>query len=363
MSTTATKRMLAAYNQEAPPTLFMSGMFVSPPQNFYDSETVEIDIIRSEEDVAIVIENIAAGYRMNQADIYTNKEFKAPVFKEAIAFNAYELLKRNAGDDPFKDVSFQAKLTTRIMLGLPKPAAKIHRAIELQASQILQTGTVTMIDSDGNSLYTLNYSPKATHFPQTANTWGKTGETPLADLENLCDVIRADGLADADEVIFGANAWTKFVQNSAVQALLDNRRMTLGGVAPEVRGQGAKFLGFIEIGDCRLDMWLYSGRYKHQQTGASTRFMHADKVIVRASSGRMDATFGNIPRIVPPDARVVPFLPTRISSRAGGMDLHPNAWIDETGENLKAGVSSRPLLIPTAIDTYGCLNTIDSGDS
>jgi hypothetical protein len=334
-------------------------MFASPPQNFHNSESVEIDIIRSEEDVAIAIQDLSTGYRMNQADLYTNKEFTPPIFKEAITFNAHTLLKRTAGNDPFADVSFQANLTARIMQGMPKPAAKIHRAIELQASQILQTGTVTLIDSSGTSLYTLDYKPKATHFPQTATTWGTAGDTILADLENLCDVIRQDGLADADEAIFGANAWTAFIQDTNVQALLDNRRMILGGVAPQARGQGAKFVGFIEIGDCRLDMWIYSGRYKHQQTGVSTRFMHPDKVVVRASSGRMDATFGNIPKIVGADPRVAPFLPPRISSRAGGMDLHPHAWIDETGENLKAGVASRPLLIPTAIDTYGCLNTIE----
>lgn len=358
MSTTATKRMLLAYNQSAPPTLYMSGKFESPPQNFHNSESVEIDIIRSEEDVAIAIIDLSTGYRMNQTDLYTNKEFTPPIFKEAITINAHTLLKRVAGNDPFADVTFQASLTARIFQGMPKPAAKIHRAIELQASQILQTGTVTLIDSDGKELYTLDYKAKATHLPQVAVTWGSANDTKLADLENLCDVIREDGLADADEALFGANAWTKFIQDTSVQALLDNRRMVLGGIAPEVRGQGAKFMGFIEIGDCRLDMWTYSGRYKHQQTGTSTRFMHPDKVVVIASSGRLDATFGNVPRIVPVDARVAPFLPTRISSRAGGMDLHPNAWIDQTGENLYAGVSSRPLLIPTAIDTYGCLNTI-----
>ena len=353
-----TIRMLAAYNQTAPPTLFMSGKFVSPPQNFHNSAAVKLDIVRSEEDVAVAIQDLSAGYRMNQASIYTSKEFVPPIFKEAITINAQELMDRTPGNDPFADVTFQANLTALVFQGMPKPAAKIHRAIELQASQILQTGTVTLIDSAGKSLYTLDYKPKATHFPQTAVTWGTAGDTIIADLENLCDVIRQDGLADADEAIFGADAWTAFIQDSNVQALLENRRMVLGGVAPEVRGQGAKFMGFIEVGDCRLDMWIYSGRYKHQQTGTSTRFMDTKKVIVRASSGRMDATFGNVPKIVQPDARVAPFLPTRVSSRAGGMDLHPNAWIDQTGENLYAGVASRPLLIPTAIDTYGCLNTV-----
>ena len=41
MSDTSTKRMISAYIQEAPPTLFLSGFFQSPPQNFHNSEEVE----------------------------------------------------------------------------------------------------------------------------------------------------------------------------------------------------------------------------------------------------------------------------------------------------------------------------------
>jgi len=48
MSGTTTTRMIRAYNQMAQPTLFLSGLFQSPPENFHSSEEVEIDIIRSD---------------------------------------------------------------------------------------------------------------------------------------------------------------------------------------------------------------------------------------------------------------------------------------------------------------------------
>lgn len=357
MSDTATKRMLAAYIQTAPPTGFFSAMFKSPPRNFHDTEEVEIDIVRSEEDVSIVITDISTGYRMNAADLYTNKGFIPPIHKEAVTINANTLLKRSPGDNPFADVSFQSRLTTQIMQALPKPERKIRRAIELQASQVMQTGVVSLVDADGNVLYTIDYKPKATHFPTSIIAWDQAGATPLADLQNLCDVIREDGLAIAEMALFGADAWNQFIQNETVRALLDNRRMVLGGIAPESRGDGARFMGFIEVGDCRLEMWIYSGRYKDPQTGSSTRFMSPEKVVVRDSSARMDATFGAIPRIVPPDSRILPFLPPRISNVRGGMDMFVNAWVDQTGENLSVGVGSRPLMIPTAIDTFGCLDT------
>ena len=76
-----------------------------------------------------------------------------------------------------------------------------------------------------------------------------------------------------------------------------------------------------------------------------------------SSGARLDLTFGAIPRIVPPDARVLPFLPSRIQNGAGRMDIAVNAWADTQGETLFVGSGSRPLAIPTAIDTYGCLIT------
>lgn len=357
MSTTATKRMLAAYIQKAPPTGFLSGKFLSPPANFHDTESIELDIVRSEEDVSIAIIDPATGYNMNSADIYTNKQLTPPVHKEAITVNAGTLLQRVPGSDPFADDTFQSRLNTRVLLAVPKPERKIRRAIELQASQVLQTGIVDLKDAAGITKFTVDYKPKATHFFTVGTLWSAAGADPIADMEILCDLIREDGLAEADEVIFGATSWAEFIRNSTVQALLDNRRMELGGVAPESRGAGAKFMGFVEVGPCRLAMWTYNGRYKDPQTGNSTRYVGAEKVIVRATSGRMDATFGGIPRIVPPDSRVLPFLPPRISNFGAGVDMFVNGWVDAPGENLIVGVGARPLMIPTAIDTFGCMNT------
>jgi hypothetical protein len=331
-------------------------MFRSGPRNFYETEEVEVDIVRGGEEVSVAITKIETGYRMNSADDFTNKKFKPPIHKEAMTLNAFDLLSRIPGDDPFADTTIQQRLTVRALQSFRKPEEKIKRAIELQASQVMQTGTADLKDENGNTIYSIDYKPKATHFPTAVNEWDDAGSTKLADLENLCDVIREDGLGDADTALFGATAWNLFIQDSSVQALLDNRRMFLGGIAPVARGDGAKFMGTIEVGDCKLEMWIYSGRFKDPDGGASTRYMATNKVMVRDSTMRLDATFGAIPRIVPVDSRVLPFVPPRISFEGGGMDLFTTAWVDPQGQNLYTGVGARPLMIPTAIDSFGCLD-------
>jgi hypothetical protein len=350
--------MISAYNQSAPPTLFLSGLFQSPPENFHNSEDIEIDIERDDEDVAIVIQDLSTGYRWNSTDVYTNKRFKPPIFKEAFALQTSDLLLRSAGDNPFADVDSQAKGILRAFKGFRKVESKIRRAIEWQASQILTTGIVTLIDSNGNALYTLSFQPKATHFPTAAVAWTNANATIATDLGNLANVIRNDGLSDPDFIIMGEGSFNAAMANANFIARFDNRRIDLGTIAPMRRlGSGGIYRGVVEIGNYQFDVYTYNGRYKHPQTGTKTKFVGDDKVIMASSMSRLDATFGAIPRFVPPDGRVMRFMPPRMRNVRRGMDLWTNAWTTPDGTTLMGGVGSRPLLIPTAIDTYGCLDT------
>lgn len=363
MSGTTTTRMIRAYNQMAQPMLFLSGLFQSPPENFHTSEEVEIDIVRSDEDISIVIQDLSTGYRMNSEDLYTNKGFKPPIHKEAIPINSFDLIKRMPGQNPFEAPDFRANVITRMFNGMTKIERKIRRSIEVQASQVLQTGVVTLTDMNGNALYTLDYKPKASHFPTAGTSWATaTGQQKLDDINTLAEQIRDDGLADPDQLIMGIDAFENFISDDEVQKRFDTRRIDLGTIAPmEMRGNGGTFRGIVEIGNYRYDVWTYGGRYKDPQTGNKVQFIDPGKVVVRASSGRLDATFGAIPNIGSlmggGAANLLPELPSRVSNADGGMDLFTNAWLSQDGEQLFGGVGARPLMIPTAIDTFGCLDT------
>ncbi len=362
MSNEVTTRMISAYNQMGPVLMFFTGLFQSPPENFHTSEEIEIDIERSDEDVSIVITDLSTGYRMNATDIYTNKKLKPPIHKEAIPINAHTLIKRQPGQNPFESPDFRANVLTIMFKGMVKIEKKIRRSIEWQASQVLQTGTVTMVDSNGAALYTIDYKPKATHFPTAGTAWGQVGDDPLGDISALAEVNRNDGLEDSDQLIFGIDAFEAFMKNADVIQRFETRRADMGTVSPmQMRGNGGNFRGTIDIGNYKYDMWTYGGRFKHPDTGVKTQFMDPSKVIVRSSQGRLDATFGAIPNIglmLGAQANaLLPELPSRLPNTEGSMDFFANAWLSPDGEQLFGGVGSRPLLIPTAIDTYGCLET------
>lgn len=358
MSGSATKRMIERYLSEAMPTMFLSGFFRSPPENFHNSETVELDVIRGSEKVAVVVQDLSTGYRMNTVDVYTNKEFKPPIFKEAFPIKAPDLINRDAGQNPFEDFTYQAKVAVRAFMGFRHIEGLIRRNLELQASQVLQTGTLSLVDSSGTALYALDYKPKATHFPTSSIVWGQPNDTKLADLGNLARVIRSDGLSRPDRLIFGYKAWREFIKDAAIQSLLDKRFIDQGAIVRMQRnGEGGSYRGTIEIDNYQFELWTYDGMYEHPQTGVKTDFVAPGSVIILSAGSRFDATFGSIPRIVPPDGRLLPFMPGRMSSPGQRLDLFANVWVSADGEQLFGGLGTRQLCIPTAIDTYGCLNT------
>jgi len=358
MPNAVTQHMLEAYENDRRPSGFFTGQFRSPARNFHKSSSVTLDIRRGSEDIAIVITDLATGTRMNADDIYTNKEFTPPIFDESFAINSYDLINRQFGMNPYESPSFQADAMTKFMIGMRKVEDKIARAIELQCAQVMQTGALSLINSAGTVLYTVNFMPKATHMITAGTAWNAVGADIVGNLETAAGVVRSDGLGNPDMIEMGIDAWNVAIADTNFKALFETRRADLGRITPmQSTGNGGNFRGVVEIGNYSMELWTYDGRYKHPQTGVSTPYLTPANVIVRDSSAPLDLTFGAIPMIVPPEARVLPFLPPRISRPGGGMDLTTNAWVSNDGKHLFGSAGTRPMAIPTAIDSFARIAT------
>jgi len=358
MSDLTTKVMLDKYVEDREPIGFLAGQFQSPPKNFHNKEEIEIDIKRNGRKIAIAVVNLSTGARLNSSDLFTNKAYKPAIYREAASINAHDLFKRDMGQNPFEDYDFQMKAVERgIDVGI-EMSSKIMRALEVQASQVFQTGKITLVDELNNDVYEIDFIPKTSHFPSVSVTWGQTGDSKISDIGSLCRQIKTDGKLTPDLLEMGHTAYELFIQDDAVLKRLDNTRIEGNGIVPlERMGNGGLYRGVIEIDNYRLDVWTYDESYENPVNGNDTPYITPDKVIVRASKGRMDATFGLIPRIGAPDPRVPTELLQRISSASDMIDLQHWSWLQPDGSALMVEVGTRALMIPTAIDTFGCLTT------
>lgn len=351
------KKLLEKFVQDRGPDLALSSKFVVRPGNISNTEKVAIDIERYDEDISPVVTALE-GPTLNTADQWTTKEWTPPTINEGAAIDVGQLMKRQPGQSEYDatDVGWQAALVSQMLRIMRPMENKIQRNREQQASLILTTGILQLTDENGNLAYEVDYKPKTSHFPTAGTAW--TGATPpiLADIESLSDVIRDDGLVDVDELWMGTASFNAFVADPGVQAHYDNRRMNFGTLEPRELGAGAKLQGTLSIGDYQYRIITYNGRGILPASGTKTKFLPDDKVIFLSSETRLDTVFGGIPRVVPVDPRFAGFLPDRVAV-PGATDMAPNIYATLNGKQTMFELESRPLLIPTQIDGYGCLDT------
>ena len=349
---------LQLFIQMRSPSGFLSRHFTIKPGGVYNGGKVAIDIKRFGEAVAVAIKK-CTGPNLNDIDIFTTKEFEPPAYGEAFPLDVCELVERMEGVDPYTAAytEFAGQLVAKMAQGFTQIDDMIKRAVELQASQILQTGILTLTDDNGATVYTLDFKPKATHFPTAVADWSGASDK-LADLEALAEVIRSDGKVDPDKLIFGAQALRLFLADTVVKDLLDNRRIEMAEIAPEFRDSGATFYGHIWIGTYKFEMWAYPETFTSPETGDPVKYITTDKVIMLSSRTRLDMTSARVPLPLGPDPRVASLVPGRLSSREEGFDVTPNVYTTPNGKQIWGELESRPLLIPVQIDGFGCLDTI-----
>jgi hypothetical protein len=345
------------FTQRRAPNGFLSSLFTVKPGGMYMGDKVALDIQRFGEEVAVVIKKCTAG-RLNDLDVFTTKEFTPPAYSEQIVMDVCDLLNRMAGVDPFSAAynDYAGQLVAYFVQGFALIDDKIKRAIELQASQILQTGQLNLTDSNGNILYNLDFFPKATHFPTAGTPWNAGGD-PLADLEDLAKVIRADGKINPNMLIMGDTSFRAFIRDQNVQDVLDNRRMDVGRIDPRFENTGATKYGEIWIGAYRMDIWTYPDTYTDPQTGLPVTFVDADKVIMLSDQTRLDKMSARVPLPLGPDPRVSGLLPDRMFDVEEGFDVTPNVWATNDGKQIMGALESRTLLVPVQIDGFGCITT------
>ena len=349
---------LQLYTQMRSPNGFLSSFFTIKPGGIYNGNKVAIDIERFGEQVAIAIKK-CTGPNLNDFDIFTTKEFEPPAYGEAFPLDVCELLERMAGVDPFSaaGMEFAGQLVAKMAKGFALVDDMISRSVELQASQILQTGKLTLTNKDGDTVYELDFKPKATHFPTVGTAWTAPGATPLADLQSLAKVIRGDGKVNSDILIYGESALNAFLRNDEVTAQLDNRRIEIGEISPEMADSGATFYGFVWVGQYKFQMWTYPDTFTDPQTGQPVEYVDTDNVIMLSSKTRLDMTSARVPLPLGPDPRVAGLLPGRLSSRENSFDVTPNVYPTPNGKQIMGELESRPLLIPVQIDGFGTLTT------
>lgn len=339
---------------------FLSSFFKTTEEDYTDAEFIDFDIVRGSEEVAPVVRNLGDGAVTIADDVFTGKSVKPPVYSLERPVNIFDLMKRQPGETEYSENSgsWYGKLFNILKRAFVLMFGMLKRSVELQASQVLQTGTITLTDDKGQAAYTLDFMPKATHIKTVTTKWDQSGADPIADLKTVMDAIREDGFVDATTAIFGAAAFQKFIENAEVAKNFEKDKLNLGALSPRLVNKGAKYQGYLEMGAYRLDIFTYNGRYQTFGAKNPSKFVDDNKVIILADVEDLDfrCVYGGVPTLGM-DAPFNEIVPETVTYE-GGIRFHNRAYKDQKANTYVAETTVRPLCIPVSIDRFGCLTVL-----
>lgn len=238
----------------------------------------------------------------------------------------------------------------------------IRGALELQASQIFQTGKLDLADKDGNTIYTYTFPTPQSHFPTVGTTWDKTTAKPLDDLQALAKVIVSNGKVTVKDVVMNSTTFNLFINNKQVQEFGDFRRIVTVDInSTEMNQLGVALQGTVGIAGFNFNLWVYDEEFENPQTELMERYLKDNKVLmlpdVNSPNVRLEHYFISTPLIRGADtvaAGVKAMAPASLPFDNGPC-LERNLYQTPDGRSLTLEYSGKNILIPTSFMVFGCL--------
>ena len=352
-TTTAAVEM---FKKMGEPTKFFTDMFND--RGASNQEKIQMDVVRGEERVAVDVVPGTGPKESKKLQPYTSKEYITPAYDESYIMTAGELKTRLAGDNAFTPADINSRTATYFRDAMKDGQDRIDRAVEAQAVEVLTTGLLTFENNES-----LDFKPKSSHFTSASVPWSTVTASAVDDIDALAQEIRKDSLAVPDIIIMGSLAFKEFLRLNETKDAINFRRAKLIEITPPRPAsaeKGAVFHGVWTVASYEYQIWTYPQYRVTSLDGVlpvtKVEYLNADKVVVMSSKARLDRFYGAIHRFSDGNVEGAQLVGLdNIMAPTSAVKTAPYVFLGNRGQALEVGVRSRPLVVPTDIDSFACL--------
>lgn len=326
-----TKMLVDVYKERTAPTSFLRSFFTVKEEV---TKELSIEVQRGTEKIAVDVERGTEGNR-NKFSRSTEKIFVPPYYREYFDATELSLYDRLFGSTEIDDGIFTAFLE-QVAEKLRLLQDKIERAYEVQCSQVLETGIVTL-----NAGINIDFKRKAASLVDNSGSPWTTGtNSPYDDLEEGGNFLRQTGKISGGVInaIMGSSAFSAFLNNTIVKDRADVRNFFLDMVrGPQRNSVGAALHGEVSAGSYNFRIWTYPEFYDNS-SGVSTPYINAKKVILLPEAPRFVLGFAAVPQLATVNGGV----------KKGAYIV--GDYIDERNHKHIFDIRSAGVAIPVAVD-------------
>lgn len=225
------------------------------------------------------------GGKIIDRSAFTTDRYTPPLIAPQRTLSIDDLKKRGFGEAIFNNVApadREALITLRDLRELDEMTT---RREEIMAAETLINSKCVMKQWDGSNYDTTEtiqfYSGGSNPYQYTpAKGWDTSEGVILQDLNQMVLMLTRKGLP-AEELVVSGDVADAIINNTAIQKLLDNNRMNLGGIAPLELPEGAAHIGTLNVFGKMIKIISYVETYENDE-GTVTPYIPDGTVILTA---------------------------------------------------------------------------------
>lgn len=339
------RSMSGAYEKRMPVTTFLRDTLFPGPPVTYPTEEVDMDFRKGAQIVAPFVAPNVGGINIARQG-FSTRRYKPPRVAPERPMRPEILQDRLPGETIHTTMTPEERQDYYLEQDAQELDDAITRREEVMVSELVSEGVVNVrgyLDDNKQNFIddNIDYQMDPNHLITLAggDAWDQVGSQKYSDIGDACELIRQAGY-NPQNAIFGKNAWRLFSEDTNIQAKLDNQRIELGRIAPELRlnnGNGYAYMGFLpEFG---LNMWVYYAWYLND-AGVLTPYIPDDYLVI-APSGIGDMVYGAVTQLEE-DKRYHTYEGTRV----------PKIIANINDDVMKYRLTSRPIPRPWDVDAW-----------
>lgn len=336
------RTMMQSLEQSKPPRTFFLDTFFSGAPRTFDTEAVDIDIMKGKRRLAPFVNPYREGKVIEKRGFKT-RSYKPAYIKPKMVTTAEDILKREAGSHIYSPNSGPALRAAReVGRNLAELNEMIVRREEWMAAQSIITGTCRIIGEGIDDL--VDFLMASTHLPVLSGgaLWSApTTATPLDDLKTWKRLIAKDSGISPSICVMGLSAIDAFLKCDQVigtstggKNVFNMINVQMGRIDPRILPDGVTYYGTLQ--ELGLDIYTYEEWYVDDDSNIEMPMMPADRVLLGNPSARTEKLYGAI----------------RDLKALAAVPRFPKSWEQEDPSVRYVMVQSAPLMAPIQIDAF-----------
>ena len=343
-----TRTMLEMLENRKPVRTFILDTFFNRPERTFNTEAVDIDIIKGRRRLAPFVNPKRQGKLVEKRG-YISRTFKPAYVKPKMVTTIDEIFKRHPGSFIYAPNSGPAIMAAQEMgRNFAELDEMITRREEWMAVQGLLTGEIP-VKGEGVDVV-LGFHMEATHLPVLTggDLWSApTTATPLDDLKTWKRIVAKDSGISPSIAIFGLGAIDAFMKceqiigtTGGVKGMFDIRRINIGQIDPQLLTNGVTYYGTLtELG---LDIYTYEEWYVDDVDEVEYALIPSNKVLLGNPAARCEKLYGAIMDL----------------GATAPVPRFPKTWEENDPSERIVMLQSAPLPAPLEIDAFLCAEVL-----